>query len=67
MASYQHRKTYMHDPSSSGKGQNPAINVAVVVISFASTGQRGALVLQMAQALSVLAIDDTRAPDRPEA
>jgi hypothetical protein len=55
----------MHDPSISCEGQKATVNVAVVVVSFASTGKGGALLLQMAQALSVLAIYDTRAPGGP--
>jgi hypothetical protein len=68
MASCQTSQTYVQEPSiSGGEDTKPAINAAVVVVSFTATGQRGALVLQMAQALPVLAIDNTRAPDGPEA
>lgn len=56
----KHRKTYMQDPSISGDDQR-AINEAVIVICFAAAGKRCALLLQMAQALSVLAINHARA------
>jgi len=55
----------MQDPSISSENQQCGINAALVVGSFAATGQRSALLLQIAQALSVLAIDDTRAPGSP--
>jgi hypothetical protein len=54
----------MQDPSISG-GNQCGINAAVVVVSFAAIKQWNALLLQIAQALSVLAIDDTRAPGSP--
>ncbi|SRR6266478_479553 len=47
------------------KGNQFAINETVVVVSFTATWQRGALLLQIAQAISVLAIDDARAPGGP--
>lgn len=56
----------MHDPSISSDKQR-AINEAVVVVSFAATGQRSALSLQMVQALPVIAIDDARATGRQAA
>ena len=49
----------MQDPGIASDKQR-AINAAVVVVSFAATGERDALLLQMAQA-PPLAIDDTRA------
>jgi hypothetical protein len=54
----------MQDPSISS-GSQCGINATMVVVSFTATGQRSALLLQIAQALSVLAIDDTRAPGSP--
>jgi hypothetical protein len=59
MVSLINTATYIYDPSISGDKQ-PAINAAVVIV-FAITGQRGALVSQMAQALPTLAMDHTRA------
>jgi len=50
----------MQDPSISGDNKR-AINEAVIVICFAATRKRGALLSQMAQALPVLAIDHARA------
>jgi hypothetical protein len=58
----------MQDPNIyDGEGSNPGINVPVVAVSFATTGQRRALAMQMAQALPVLAIDDPRAEGGPAA
>jgi hypothetical protein len=54
----------MQEPSISG-GHQSGINAAVLVVSFTATGQRCALLSQIAQALFVLAIDDTRAPGSP--
>lgn len=46
----------MQDPSISGENER-AKNETVIVFCFAATGKRGALLLQMALALPVLAID----------
>jgi hypothetical protein len=54
-------QTYMHDPSIS-REKHPPIKAAVVIVFFAATRQRAALLLQMAQALPVLAINDAGAP-----
>lgn len=51
----------MQDPSISGDKQR-AINEAVIVIAFTASGMRGAMLMQMTQALPVLAIDHARAP-----
>jgi len=64
IASFHTLQTYMQDPSISS-GNQCGINAAVVFVSFAAIGQRSALLLQIAQALSVLAINDTRAPGGP--
>ena len=55
----------MHDPAISSAYKQCGINEAIVVGSIAATGQRTPLRFQMAQALSILAIDDTRAPGGP--
>jgi hypothetical protein len=52
---------HMHDPSIS-REKHPPIKAAVVIVFFAATRQRAALLLQMAQALPVLAINDAGAP-----
>jgi hypothetical protein len=54
----------MQDPSISS-GKQCGINAAVIVQSFAATGQRSALLLQIAQALFVLAIDHARTKGSP--
>jgi hypothetical protein len=58
----QYRKTYMLDHSIFGVMQR-AKKAAGTIVCFSATGQRGAMLLQMAQALPVLAEDHTGAPN----
>jgi hypothetical protein len=53
--------TYLHDPSIPEDGQ-PPVDAAVFVVRFAATLKRGAFVVQVAQPLPILAVDDAGAP-----
>ena len=64
IASFQTSQTYMQEPTISS-GSQCGINAAVLVVSFAATGQRSALLSQIEQALFVLAVEDTRAKGSP--
>jgi hypothetical protein len=55
----------MDDPSIPGEKQT-TINPAVIIACFAAAGLRGALLLQIAQAPPVLAIDRCTGTRRPD-
>ena len=58
--------TYLQDPTIAEASQ-PAVKEALVIVSLATTRKWSALILQTAQALSVLAVYDAGAPGGPAA
>jgi len=59
--------TYLQDPTKASDACQPAVKEAMAITSLAITGKSSALILQTAQALSVLAIYDAGAPGGPAA
>lgn len=59
-----HPRTHLQDPTIA-KNVQPTVHAAVLIGSFGAASRKSnALVLQAAQALPVLAVDDARAPCR---